>query len=41
VTFEDLAVEIDSYEVGDEVTLTVNRGGSEMELTATLQAWAG
>ena len=40
-SFEDLAVAIDSHEVGDEVTLTIIRGGSELELTATLQAWVG
>ena len=41
LSFEDLAVAIDSYEVGDEVVLTIIRGGSELELTATLQAWVG
>lgn len=40
-SFEDLAVEIDSYQVGDSVELTILRGGSELELTATLQAWTG
>lgn len=40
-SFEDLAVEIDSHEVGDEVVLTIIRDGSEIELTATLQAWVG
>jgi putative serine protease PepD len=40
-SFEDLAIEIDRHEVGDEVTLTIIRGGSEVELTATLQAWVG
>jgi putative serine protease PepD len=40
-SFEDLAVEIDSHEVGDDVVLTIIRGGSEIELTATLQAWVG
>jgi putative serine protease PepD len=41
VSFEDLAVEIDSYEVDDEVILTIIRGGNQLELTATLQAWVG
>jgi len=40
-SFEDLAVEIDNHEVGDDVVLTIIRGGSEIELTATLQAWVG
>jgi len=40
-SFEELAVEIDSYEVGDQVTLSILRGGSDLELTATLQTWAG
>jgi len=40
-SFEDLAVEIDRHEVGDEVVLTIIRGGSQIELTATLQAWVG
>jgi putative serine protease PepD len=40
-TFEDLAGEIDSYQVGDEVTLSIVRGNSDLELTATLQAWVG
>lgn len=40
-SFEALAVAIDSHDVGDEVTLTIIRGDSELELTATLQAWAG
>jgi putative serine protease PepD len=40
-SFEDLAVEIDSHEVGDEVVLTIIRGDSQIELTATLQAWVG
>ena len=40
-SFEDLAVEIDSHEVGDDIALTIVRGDSEIELTATLQAWVG
>ncbi len=40
-SFEELAIAIDSHEVGDEVTLTIIRGDSEIGLTATLQAWVG
>ena len=38
-TFEDLADYIDSKKVGDEVTLTVQRDGEEIELQATLESW--
>ena len=38
-TFEALADYIDSKKVGDEVTLTVNRDGEQVELTATLKSW--
>jgi S1-C subfamily serine protease len=38
-TFEDLADHIDSKDVGDEVTLSVNRDGEEIELQATLRSW--
>ena len=40
-SFEDLALEIDTHDVGDDVVLTIIRGGSTLELTATLQAWVG
>jgi S1-C subfamily serine protease len=39
-TIEQLAKLVDQYEVGDEVTLTVIRDGSEIQLTATLREWA-
>ncbi|MBF6600979.1 MAG: trypsin-like peptidase domain-containing protein [Dehalococcoidia bacterium] len=38
-TFEGLANYIDQKNVGDKVTLTVRRGGKDLKLTATLQAW--
>lgn len=38
-TFEDLANYVDQKNVGDKVTLTVRRGGKDLKLTATLQAW--
>ncbi len=38
-TFDDLANYIDGKSVGDTVTLTVHRGGKDVQLTATLQAW--
>ena len=38
-TFEDLADYVDSKQVGDEVTLTVQRDGEEIELQATLESW--
>lgn len=37
--FEDLARAIDLAEIGDEVTVLVNRAGTEMALTAQLQPW--
>lgn len=37
--FEDLADYIDSKDVGDEVTLTVQRDGEQIELQATLESW--
>ncbi len=37
--FEDLADYIDSKDVGDEVTLLVERDGEQIELTATLESW--
>jgi len=36
---QDLAGEIDSHDVGDEISFTVLRDGSEVQLRATLQAW--
>jgi putative serine protease PepD len=38
-TFDALADYIDSKDVGDTVTLTVNRDGEQIELTATLKSW--
>lgn len=38
-TFEDLAIQIDSFNAGDDVSLTIVRDGSELELAVTLQAW--
>jgi len=38
-TFEDLADYIDSREVGDQVTLSVQRGDERVEITATLKSW--
>ncbi len=38
-TFDQLADAIDAKEVGDEVTITVNRDGEELELRATLRDW--
>lgn len=38
-TFEDLADYIDSRKVGDEVTLSVRRGGEDIELRAELRPW--
>jgi putative serine protease PepD len=40
-SFTDLAVQIDGYEVGDQVTIELNRNGDELEVVATLQAWTG
>ena len=40
-TIEQLARLVDQYNVGDQVKLTVVRGGSTIELTATLQEWTG
>ena len=40
-SFTDLAVEIDGYEVGDQVTIELNRNGDVLEVVATLQAWTG
>lgn len=40
-TIEQLAQLVDQHKVGDQVKLTVIRGGSQMELTATLQEWTG
>lgn len=37
--FEDLAAQIDSYDVGTEISLTVLRDGTELQIAATLQAW--
>lgn len=37
--FEDVADYIDGKSVGDNVKLTVRRGGQNIELTATLQSW--
>lgn len=38
-SFEDLAAQIDSYDVGTEISLTVVRDGAELQITATLQVW--
>jgi putative serine protease PepD len=38
-TFEDLAIQIDSFDAGDDVSLTIVRDGVELSVTATLQAW--
>ncbi|MEX2246836.1 MAG: trypsin-like peptidase domain-containing protein [Dehalococcoidia bacterium] len=38
-SFEDLADYIDSKQVGDRVTLSVHRGGEDLELEAVLEAW--
>lgn len=38
-TFEDLAIQIDSFDAGDDVSLTIVRAGVEIIVTATLQAW--
>lgn len=38
-TFDQLADTIDAKEVGDEITLTVNRNGEELQLTAKLRDW--
>jgi S1-C subfamily serine protease len=38
-TFDQLADTIDAKEVGDEITVTVNRDGEELELKATLRDW--
>jgi S1-C subfamily serine protease len=38
-TFEDLADYIDSKSIGDEVVLTVQRDGEQIELTAELRSW--
>ncbi len=38
-TFEDLADYIDSKQIGDEVTITIRRGGETQDLRATLQTW--
>ncbi|HXF50380.1 MAG TPA: trypsin-like peptidase domain-containing protein [Dehalococcoidia bacterium] len=38
-TFDQLADAIDAKEVGDTVTVTVNRDGEELELTAKLRDW--
>jgi len=38
-TIEQLARLVDQYKVGDQVKITVIRGGSQVELTATLQEW--
>lgn len=40
-TIEQLARLVDQYKVGEQVKLTVIRGGSQIELTATLQEWTG
>ena len=37
--FEDLANYIDTKKVGDQVTLTVRRGGKDIQVTATLESW--
>ncbi|MEX2446510.1 MAG: trypsin-like peptidase domain-containing protein [Dehalococcoidia bacterium] len=37
--FIDLARAIDTVDVGDDIELTVARGGAEVTLTATLQPW--
>lgn len=39
--FETLARIIDRHYVGDEVTLTIYRGGEELEVDVTLQEWRG
>lgn len=38
-TFDQLADAIDAKEVGDTVTVTVNRNGEELQLTAKLRDW--
>ena len=38
-SFEDLAAQIDSYDVGTEISLTVVRDGAELQIAATLQVW--
>lgn len=38
-SFEALADYVDSKKVGDEVTLSVRRGGEDIELTAELKSW--
>jgi S1-C subfamily serine protease len=38
-TFDQLADTIDAKEVGDEITVTVNRDGEELQLKATLRDW--
>ncbi|HLF78044.1 MAG TPA: trypsin-like peptidase domain-containing protein [Dehalococcoidia bacterium] len=38
-TFEDLAGYVDTKKVGDKVELKIDRGGSEVTLSVTLDAW--
>ncbi|MFA7296448.1 MAG: trypsin-like peptidase domain-containing protein [Dehalococcoidia bacterium] len=40
-TIEQLAKTVDGYKVGDTVKLTVIRGGSQIEVSATLREWTG
>jgi len=40
-TIQQLAKLVDQYNVGDQIKLTVIRGGSELQVTATLQEWTG
>ena len=39
--FEQLAVLLDSYAVGDEVTFNVDRGGDVITIAVELGAWPG
>ena len=40
-TIQQLARLVDSYKVGEQVRLTIIRGGKQMELTVALQEWTG
>lgn len=41
LSIEQLARNIDLHDVGDEITLSVVRGGDQIELTVTLLEWQG
>lgn len=38
-SFDDLALAVDTHDVGETVSLTVHRAGETLQLTATLGAW--